>query len=295
MAIFADVHPTRWKWFAFIFYKLVSLLRPEVLQTKHGFSLSIPKSDTSSYLYWLWLYGEYERNQSFIAKTFLNDGDIAVDVGANMGYFSCLFSRAVGFDGTVIAFEPESRNFASLSENIELNKISNVKLVKKGIADKSGAEKLYLVDKEFGNHSFADTQNKSTQFECVDIDTLDNILPALVDLRAKKIRLLKVDVEGLEIRVLKGAQKLIESNRIDAIIIEYSPYRIAQAGDDPAWLFEFFKGIPADIKICESSSGERAMSIKEVADRLQEFAKNQFVYFYFFIRFPHSLRDGNEC
>jgi FkbM family methyltransferase len=280
-----NFHPTRWKWFSLLFYKSISILRPEIIKTKHGFDLFIPKTDRSSYLYWLWIHGEYEKEQSRIAKEILKEGDLAVDVGANMGYYTCLFSKCVGDSGDVVAFEPEFNNFESLSNNLSINQISNVKVVRKGLSDQKGLRRLYLTEQEFGNHSFAGKEDEFSGHEDVEVDTLDGALPSLVDLGEKKISLMKIDVEGFELKVLRGAQSLIGSGKISALIVEYSPYRITKAGDDPLWFFDFIVQFAIDFSICESSSEQHGMSVDQIRDSIGKFSNDEHVYFYFYIKF----------
>jgi FkbM family methyltransferase len=153
-----------------------------------------------------------------------------IEVGANIGYFTCLMGKLGGPTGSVLAVEPEPQNFALLQENIAHNGLSNVSTHQCALGAKEGSAKLGLYKAaNRGRHSLLDTQAKN-QIE-VPVKTLDEL--------SRKARpnittwsLMKIDVEGYEGFVLEGAGETL--SRVETLVMEYSPALLRAAGRDPA-------------------------------------------------------------
>src|SRR5438094_750470 len=77
-------------------------------------------------------------------ESLVHPGDVAVDVGANIGYHTLIFARAVGERGRVFAYEPDPDNFRLLRRNVELNGYRNVRPFQAAVSDRSGTLTLYL-------------------------------------------------------------------------------------------------------------------------------------------------------
>ena len=161
--------------------------------------------------------GVHEPATTRIFKKILNTGDIVVDVGANIGYFTLLAAQLVGWKGKVFAFEPALDNIKALRENIELNKLENVRTfpVALGSYNSSDFETLYTCSREPARHSLVRTKEHDGK-ELVAVTTLDNILA--VDMQ--QVRLLKTDTEGNELAVLRGARQTILSSKDIVLIVE---------------------------------------------------------------------------
>jgi len=130
-------------------------------------------------------------------------GDIFIDVGAYVGVFTLEGAQAVGETGSVIAVEPEPRNRDLLLKNIQANGIKNVTLVTKAIGDEKGKAKLYL-SSHSASHSIS--QRVGDNYIEVDVDTLDNLVS---ELGLKRVDFIKIDAEGSELEVLKGAGNIL--------------------------------------------------------------------------------------
>jgi len=134
---------------------------------------------------------------------FLHEGDIVVDVGANIGFTTLLFGQLVGEKGQVFAFEPNPKVFSYLQYNVKVNKFKNVELYNYACGE--GSAELFLNDcgkKDTGNHL--------TKVECkerVKVVTLDHMLGCKV---TRNIKLLKVDTEGYEKFVFLGATRILQ-------------------------------------------------------------------------------------
>lgn len=154
-----------------------------------------------------WLHfqytGEYEPLTTNLLSKIIKNGSTVVDVGANIGYYTILFSRLVGDMGRVYAFEPESVNFSYLTKNIALNDLKNVISVKKAVSDKNETAKLYIHPDNPGGHTLIDCYDdfKSISVDCVSLNEF---------LRGAKIDFIKIDVEGAEPKVLAGAKEVFD-------------------------------------------------------------------------------------
>jgi FkbM family methyltransferase len=159
----------------------------------------------------------------------IRPGDVVVDVGANMGYFTLLASKLVGNTGLVIAFEPCPGNLRWLSYNVSNNGRSNVLLQSTALANESGLRQL-TVPPVYNNgvSSLRDRQNGHTTTPAW-VARFDEL--PFASAYNSRISLVKVDTEGLEISVMKGMRSLLSSpNPRLAIACELSPawYDVAE-------------------------------------------------------------------
>lgn len=142
-----------------------------------------------------------------LITSFLRDGDTFVDVGANIGLYTLPASRLVGGGGRVVAVEPSPANRARLEENLALNGISSVRIEACALGECDG--ELAFSDEDALAH--IDMSGSGSK---VLVRTLDEIAPE------GTIHLLKVDVEGFELSVFKGAVSLIQAARLPVILFE---------------------------------------------------------------------------
>jgi FkbM family methyltransferase len=139
----------------------------------------------------------------------LRPDDLFIDIGANIGSYTMLASAEAG--ARTIAIEPIPQTFEHLIQNIKLNNITDkATALNIGLGQQEGMLK-FTKDKDTGNHVATNIDTETTD---VVVDTLDNILKDKLPL------LLKIDVEGFETEVLKGAVKTLCSPALKAIIIE---------------------------------------------------------------------------
>ncbi|MBD1873990.1 FkbM family methyltransferase [Nodosilinea sp. FACHB-131] len=155
----------------------------------------------------------------------IDEGETCVDVGANIGYMTSLMAHRVGLRGKVIAFEPHPTIYQRLSNNVRSwsteKNWTQIETSSLAISEQLGQAQLFIPTNFDLNQGTASLMLSSDEVDCstgqqlvVETDTLDNLFNSLT------IELLKIDVEGHEINVLSGAEKLLGENRIRDIIFE---------------------------------------------------------------------------
>jgi FkbM family methyltransferase len=132
-------------------------------------------------------------------------GNIVFDLGTHIGIYALNASRLVGSKGNVYAFEPEPDNFALLRRNMVLNKTSNITVSNNAVSSRQGKLALYMDPRNTGAHSVRCKDGKTGSIFVSSI-TLDEIMKVYP---VKEINLLKIDVEGHELEVLKGAESFL--------------------------------------------------------------------------------------
>src|SRR5262249_35927794 len=146
-------------------------------------------------------------NELYLLQTVLREGDIFIDIGANMGIFTLLGAQCVGKTGKVISVEPSTRDYSLLHKNIEDNELSNVIAVKLALSDYVGTAELKIAeDKHRGHNTLGgfiyDTVLLGT--ETVEVETLPGLLAKL---HVHKVDLIKLDTEGAEYNILNASKE----------------------------------------------------------------------------------------
>jgi FkbM family methyltransferase len=150
-------------------------------------------------------------------------GDIVVDIGAHMGRYTIISSKRVGTKGKVVAIEAHPGNFEMLNRNIKLNQLTNVIPLNYAAYSKETKIKLYLPEEESGytiyNTIMSNRAGTEDKFVEVNANTLDYLLQ-LNQIIEEQVNWIKIDVEGAELEVLKGAQNVLSENKDIALLIE---------------------------------------------------------------------------
>lgn len=155
----------------------------------------------------------------------IHEGDVVVDVGANIGYYSLVFSDIVGQNGSVIACEPFPRALDHLKKNFSYNPrlASRITLLEVACSDRKSTLRMEESEGNLGGSSVHEHGDGIS----VPGDTLDSLLKD-----APKVSLIKIDIEGREKEALQGAQGIIAKHR-PRIIFEFSPSLYATMEDNP--------------------------------------------------------------
>lgn len=184
--------------------------------------------------------GQYETHiTDFIANymTF-ESGDIALDIGANIGWYSILFNKLMPADAQIIAFEPDPLNYDLLTQNINLNNAGNVKACQFALSDKKETKKLYLYSsKNLGRHSLLDI-NDDGHFVEVETRVLDDELQNM-GINFENIKMAKIDIEGYEYFALLGAEMVLQNVR--CVVSEFVPAHMKKGGVEPSSLVDMMK------------------------------------------------------
>jgi FkbM family methyltransferase len=177
------------------------------------------------------IYEGFEKSEIEFLNVFLSEGDCFVDIGANVGLFSLFASKKVGKTGSVISFEPAQVTYERFLENLELNKISNVIPFKLGLSDEDGILELNISANgyEAWNTFVKSNDNKFSLKELVPVRSFDNFFQEN-SVVTDNIALIKLDVEGFEINVLKGAATLLSKENAPVFMVEFTDMNALNAG-----------------------------------------------------------------
>ncbi len=190
--------------------------------------------DLSNYIDRTIFMGCYEPLNTSLFKRILGPGGSAVDVGANIGYFTLLAASLVGKAGKVVAVEAHPHNFQILAEAVERNGIEQVRPVNMGLSDGNGAAQIIMADQnEFANRTASMIPQPGLSGPTVPLHRLDDCLD---DWEIDTIDLLKIDVDGFETRVVRGAAESLRVGRIRNIIVELDEHWLRASGTSVAEL-----------------------------------------------------------
>lgn len=183
----------------------------------------------------VYVLGSYETGTTEICRRILRPGDVVMDIGSNLGWYTCLFSMCVGEEGRVHAFEPSPGTFERLRGNVELNDAgSNVRLNRAAVGDVAGP---VVVRRPRGRpHGHTTTlPGADDEKEAEAPQTTLDAYATTAGIGA--VALVKVDVEGAEPAVLAGAGRLLSREDPPMWIIEVNFEALDAAGSTPSRLF----------------------------------------------------------
>jgi FkbM family methyltransferase len=202
------------------FLKIGDPLMLEIYVPKHNYNIYCPLNKEDFIV--------MTRHEDDIIERFLpKQGDIVVDIGAHMGRYTIVGAKRVGAQGKVVAIEAHPGNFEMLNRNIKLNQLTNVIPLNYAVYSKETKIKLYLPDEESGytmhhsimsNYVFTKYKDKTEdKFVEVSANTLDYFLQleGITD-----VNWIKIDVEGAEFEVLKGAHNVLSNSKNISLLIE---------------------------------------------------------------------------
>jgi FkbM family methyltransferase len=185
------------------------------------------------------IYDGFEKEETDYVASILEEGDIFIDIGANVGLFSLLVSKIVGEKGKIICFEPSPATFVRLVENVQLNHFKNIDLRNIGLSDKK-EELVFFISKNGYDawNSFAPRyDNILEESISVPVSTL-NI--ELNNIDKSKIKLVKIDVEGWEKFVLYGGKDFF-INYSPIVMIEFTEENTFNAGYPVYEIYDIMK------------------------------------------------------
>ena len=165
------------------------------------------------------LLGSYNQFETKVLKTILKPGDIVIDVGAYVGWYSLLSGKLVGQKGKVYAFEPSPTYLKRFIDNIKLNNLRNIKTFNLAVSNKNSNVSFY----QAGSGSSIIKQAaelhigkkiKQIQVKSITLNTF------VAKEKISRINLIKIDVEGWELQVLKGASNILKKKNAPTLMVE---------------------------------------------------------------------------
>jgi FkbM family methyltransferase len=222
----------------------IELPRQVVVRSRDGFWIAVDASDFIQRE--IYLYREWEPHVCGVMRRLLRPDDVFVDVGANIGYLTLYAATLIGPRGRVLSFEPTPCCCAQLIANLNLNRIMNVTLFPIGLSDHHSNNQFYL---DSGENSGAGSIRKgpqSAQAIEIEVECLDEVLRrAAVD----RVAMVKIDVEGAEMLVLKGMKELLSRPDGPAIVCEISEWSLQQLGYSKEAIFALMSSCGYEVEV----------------------------------------------
>ncbi|HOP21315.1 MAG TPA: FkbM family methyltransferase [Gammaproteobacteria bacterium] len=196
--------------------------------------------------------GVIEKPICKIMEDNIKEGDVFIDVGANIGFLTLLGCHLTGTSGHVYSFEANPEVFKLLEENIIINSLrNNTSLFNKAAYHKKGKVKFtWNTHRDGSGRIVTKVQSGLAQHHCeVDTTTLDSVFSGM------RVDFVKIDTEGSEPHVLEGMKNIIQANNEIKIIFEWNTKHIRKRDASPEkaaeFLFSNFKHINRIVKVDE--------------------------------------------
>ncbi|PLW67303.1 FkbM family methyltransferase [Pseudohalioglobus lutimaris] len=192
--------------------------------------------------------GIWEPYESALLLRMLGPGQVFVDVGANIGYFSLLAAHCVGSAGAVYAFEPDPANHELLVRSVGVNDYAHIVHAEQaGLSEQTGAASLYLSEDNLGDHQIFATHQER---EAVPIRLLNG--SRFLGPRIQRLDVVKIDTQGSEYGVVKGLMPLFTRlPQPPRVIIELTPLSLRQCGSSGRALIELLSELEQDMWIID--------------------------------------------
>jgi FkbM family methyltransferase len=207
-------------------------------------------------------YRQWEPDVTTLLCNSVNSDTVFVDVGANVGYFTCLVGSIIrsGSRGKIFSVEPNPECAALLRRNVYINwSMCEIEVHEKALSNFHGMAQLAVPTNRAGNASLSSdgTADAASTFQ-VSVSTLDSLVP-----EEMKIDIIKIDVEGHELSVLDGAHEVISRSPDIKIIMEWSPSQMESARASPQTMFDMFEGLNLLPRKLPASLSLKSLSLED--------------------------------
>ena len=239
------------------------------IRTKDGLILLLDEKDSLALSFNL----VYEPEETALVKQTIQSDMRIIDIGANIGYYTTLFSK-LATNGTVYAFEPDESNFRLLEKNCSLNELNNVELFNYAVGHEVCSRELFLSEHNMGDHRLYPIE-ESRSFSLVKMITIDQFLKS-----KKPFDFIKMDIQGFEMNALQGMNGRITQDA-PILLLEVWPEALLKNNVKPLdmllWLnnhrYEVFDAndLKTKISLTESSNW-----IESIEDHANIFCKKRF-------------------
>jgi FkbM family methyltransferase len=245
------------------FYTSIGHFRPTV-RTPAGTRLRVDLRD-SGVGRPIFVNEQYEPAETRLITGALRPGDVFVDIGANIGFFTTLASRLVGPGGRVIAFEPDPDHCATLRSNLRLNGARNVTVRSEALGAQSTSGRLFRSDSNFGDHRVAAGAEPRQSIPIL-IRRFDEVSD---ELSLTRVDFIKMDVQGYEPQVLEGMGDCLQRLQVQTVLMEFWPFGIRYAGGSPPALMDTLARLPFVMHTLDEAGDVRAEEPQEILDRVE--------------------------
>jgi len=217
---------------------------------------------------------EYSPLATHLVKSEVKRGDVVIDLGANIGYWTLFFAQLVGENGRVFAFEPEPSNFKILEKNVRINGYQNVVLIQKAASSITGRAKLYLSYESTDNRIYDTHDNRD--FINIETITLDEYFRTF----DREINFIKSNIQGADFAAIQGMSSLLKKSKNIKIMTEFSPYLLKPFNAEPE---EFLKTLTDEgFNLYDINSVDNKIYSTTVNELLKKYPseKNKGTYLY---------------
>lgn len=225
----------------------------------------------------------HEKATTDLFEKTVKEGDVVLDLGANIGYFTLLAAKLTGPNGKVFSFEPEPKNFQYLKKNIEINNYNWAMPFQKAVSEKNGTTKLFVCSYDTGHHTInqnegieAYSRGRKIKEKSIEIETI--ALDSFLEGEISRVDVVKMDVEGAEMLALKGMDGILKSNQNIKMFVEFFPLLIEKMGSSPK---EFIRKLLEDYKFSmyvipeDYAAGEGGMKRINNVDEAMSYRKSE--------------------
>jgi FkbM family methyltransferase len=176
-------------------------------------------------------------------------GTVVVDVGANVGHYALVAAAALRGTGEVLAYEPEPGTFRELVQNVDLNGFANVVARPVAVSDRRGTTQLFVDSENEGGHSLAEANTRRAGGP-VTVETV----PLDQECHGRDVSVLKIDAQGAEGAVLRGAMETLSRCRA-VVFLELWPHGMRRCGDDPLATLDAIRALGYRARVIERRRG----------------------------------------
>lgn len=233
-----------------IAYKTLNVLCPNGIKVNmKNFSLKLPVD------YFRLFPKDYEDENFQFINNSLKPGHTVLDIGAHIGLTAVLFGQKVASTGRVFSFEPTPISFSVLKETIRINQLENVITpVNSPVTETSGKVNFYISNTavDVANSLVAWEKGKELHGITVDAFSVDDFVQQQ---KIAKVDFMKIDAEGVEYKVLKGAKETLRTH-MPLIILALHPIAIATNGDSLGEIYTLVKGFGYNIFLNQKEMDE---------------------------------------
>jgi FkbM family methyltransferase len=190
----------------------------------------------------------YEPEVYSLLASVLREGDLVLDVGAHIGFFTALAGRIVGSAGRVVSFEPEAASLARLRHHVRLNELGNVTLIEQPASDRPGEVDFFVHAPGSGGNALWDPALFPTNVGSLVRSQVRRVVATTLDAEARRLgfgvpKLIKIDTEGAEQRVLEGARELLGAGVVSFVVCELHEFGLRQLGGSAQGLRGLMEGL----------------------------------------------------